>query len=483
MIKNYSNKIDFYINNVYLLATKVNKYMTDQDLSKYKFTDIRYPNSEYVNGLVFLEGRVDNIKMQKNYYFITLRYQFASIQVICYKPTEIYKIPLESIVKVYGILKKTPVEVKATSCKWLEVHAHHIEITSESDKLMFQLKDANNFGESEIAGNVDMNNRLNFRWLDLRVPVNLSIFRIKSNISLAFREFLIKNDFIEINTPKIIGVASESGSDVFELKYFDKTAYLAQSPQLYKQLAINADFDRVFEIGPVFRSEKAFTNRHLCEFTGMDLEMTIDPDKDYYQVMHMIWNLLVYIFDYIEKHCEKEMNIINEKLPFDRPVYTADPLIISFKDGVEMLNNAGIKQDHYEDLNTENEKKLGALVKEKYGLDIFILNEYPAHVRPFYTMPNSKNERYSNSFDIIFRGQEICSGAQRINDYKQLMSRVTDFGINPESLKDYLQSFSNGSKRHGGCGFGLERLTSFYLGLNNIRMASFCPRDPKRIVP
>lgn len=437
---------------------------------------------------VFLRGRVETIRHKGAMCFIILRVKTTTIQLFTLKKllgadkfTELIKIPLESIVNFYGTLNKTSTEIASASIKHMELQFEHFTVVSFAAPSVILVKDANEFGES-FRSDIGLNVRLDNRWIDLRAPVNLAIFQLKSEMISAFREFLISKQFMEINTPKIIGVPSESGADVFKLQYFEQSGCLAQSPQLYKQMAINSDFGRVFEIGPVFRAEKSFTRRHLCEFTGMDIEMEIPPGNDYHEIMNVAWELLTHIFTSVATKCEKSLTLINEKLPFEIPKFTQEPLIIKFNEGVLMLRERGFEQEPFEDLSTATEKALGDIVKEIYGSDLFILKDYPAAVRPFYTMPNVQ-DGYSNSFDIIFRGQEISSGAQRINDYAQLIEAVTKTGIDPTSLHHYLQSFSNGSPPHGGCGFGLERLCSFYLNLENIRMSSFCPRDPKRITP
>ena len=291
------------------------------------------------------------------------------------------------------------------------------------------------------------------------------------------------NNFIEIHTPKIIGIASEGGAEVFKLEYFDKPAFLAQSPQLYKQMAINSDFDRVFEIGSVFRAEESLTNRHMCEFIGLDLEMVISPNRDYRQVQEMIWNTLIYIFDNIKNNQHEEISCIKAKQPFDDPKYTINPLILKFSDCVTLLRNDGKSQDDFADLNTENEKRIGQLVKEQYDSDLFIIDQYPSNVRPFYTMESACDPLYSNSFDIIFRCTEICSGSQRIHDYETLLNKIIKRDIDPTTIKYYLESFSHGTMPMGGCGFGIERIVSLYLNLGNVKLASFCPRDPKRLFP
>jgi len=256
---------------------------------------------------------------------------------------------------------------------------------------------------------------------------------------------------------------------------------LAQSPQLYKQMALCGDFDRVFEIGPVFRAEDSNTNRHLCEFTGLDMEMTIK--EHYFEVLDMLADLLVHIFNGLETKYKKELDMIKAQYPFEDFKIKTPVVKLHFKDGVKMLEEAGIKQGALEDLSTETEKALGALVKEKYDTDFYMLYGYPSAVRPFYTMEDPHDPDYTNSYDFFMRGEEITSGAQRIHDPVMLTERAKKFDIAVDSISDYIDAFKYGAPAHGGAGFGLERIVKFYCNLLNIRKSSLFPRDPKRIKP
>jgi aspartyl-tRNA synthetase len=299
---------------------------------------------------------------------------------------------------------------------------------------------------------------------------------------LLFREFLTNHNFIEIHTPKLIGGASEGGSDVFTLDYFGQPACLAMSPQLHKQMtAACSGFERVFEVGPVFRAENSNTHRHLCEFTGLDLEMAIHEHYD--EVLHLMSEMFVYIFDGIKSRCAVEIERVREQHPFEDLQYLRPTLKLTFAEGCAMLREAGIKQGEYEDLSTENEKKLGELVKAKYHTDFFFMDKYPLDVRPFYTMPCPHDPKSSNSYDFFVRGQEIVSGAQRIHEPTLLEERATAKGIPLDQITSYVNSFRHGALPHGGGGVGLERVVMLYLGLPNIRKSAWFPRDPKRLFP
>ena len=330
---------------------------------------------------------------------------------------------------------------------------------------------------------VKMKTRLDNRVMDLRVPTTQAIFKVQSGVCHLFREFLDSKGFTEIHTPKLIAGASEGGANVFKMKYFGTDACLAQSPQLYKQMCIIGDMKKVYEIGAVFRAENSMTSRHLCEFTGLDFEMEIK--EDYFEVLDVIGELFYHIFEGLNKNYKKEIETVNSQYPFEPLVYSKEALKLDFKEGCKLLEENGYHQNINDDLDTENEKQLGRLVKEKYNTDFYILYGYPKSARPFYTMPDPHTDfdSFTNSYDAFIRGEEVLSGAQRIHDYDLLLKKVNEKGINPSTLKDYLDSFKLGAPPHGGAGIGLERVVKLFLGIKNIKKCVMFPRDPKRLTP
>jgi aspartyl-tRNA synthetase len=312
------------------------------------------------------------------------------------------------------------------------------------------------------------------------------VFRIQAAVCQAFRTFLNEQGFIEIHTPKLLGGASESGASVFKVDYFGRKAFLAQSPQLFKQMCICADFGRVFEIGPVFRAENSNTHRHLTEYTGLDLEMALSGD-DYHEAMYMIDALLKSIFNKLQSQHKLELTVAKDQFPVDDFVFLDETVVLEYKDGIQMLLDAGYVEENGdkpsadEDLSTRAEMRLGALVKEKYKTDYYILDKFPRSVRPFYTHPDDKNVIASNSFDIFVRGQEIISGGQRIHLADELEQNMQRLHMDTHGLEDYLESFRLAAPPHAGCGIGLERFVMLFLGLNDIRNASLFPRDPKSL--
>ncbi|CAL3969085.1 unnamed protein product [Diplocarpon coronariae] len=334
--------------------------------------------------------------------------------------------------------------------------------------------------------------RLNSRIVDLRTGPAQAIFRIQSGICNLFRAYLDGQGFIEIHTPKLQGGATESGASVFELNYFGRPAFLAQSPQLAKQMAIAADFERVYEVGPVFRAEDSNTPRHLTEYTGLDLEMALE--EHYHEALNIIDGMFKHLWQGIYERYQTEIDLIADFYPQERVMWLDETPRIRFADGVRLLIEDGwVDEDGNppkatEDLATRAEIRLGAIVREKYQTDYYILDKFPASARPFYTMPDPEDSSYTNSFDIFMRGQEILSGGQRIHDAKFLEKNLKSKGIHPDTMTEYLEGFRWGAPPHAGCGIGLERLTYLFLNLGNIRLASLFPRDPKslpatRIVP
>ncbi|KAH6680662.1 aspartyl-tRNA synthetase-like protein [Halenospora varia] len=327
--------------------------------------------------------------------------------------------------------------------------------------------------------------RLNNRIVDLRTGPAQSIFRIQSGICNLFRSYLDTQGFIEIHTPKLQGGATESGATVFEVNYFGRPAFLAQSPQLAKQMCIAADFERVYEIGAVFRAEDSNTPRHMTEYTGLDLEMALE--EHYYEALDIIDDMFKNLWEGIYARYSKEIEIISHYYPHEKVKWLDVTPRLSFSEGVQMLIESGwVEEDgkppsELEDLSTRAEIRLGALVKEKYDTDYYILDKFPSSVRPFYAMPDPTDDRFTNSFDIFMRGQEILTGGQRIHDAKFLEQRMKKKGIKPDSMTEYLEGFRWGAPPHAGCGIGLERLTYLFLNLGNIRLATLFHRDPKSL--
>lgn len=471
--------------------------------------------SNLVGQHVWIRARLQSSRCKGKQAFFVLRQQYFTIQAILRvaEGTAVTKdminfaagIPRESIIDVYGLVKQSPVKIEACTQSDVELELSQLivvnrptrkppvliedlsrsetEIVAEMEKLKLKAeKSKSGDASSALAIRVDQDTRLNFRWIDLRTPTNLAIFDVQRGIKKLFCDSLDRQGFREIMTPKFISAASETGgANVFEVKYFKGKAYLAQSPQLYKQIGITADMDRVYTVGDVFRAEDSNTHRHLTEFVGLDLEMAFDTD--YHEVVDFIAKVFVEIFKGLEEKYSFEIASVNRQYPADKFKFLEQTLVMKYPEAVEMLKGAGAEMGDEDDLTTANEKLLGKLVREKYDTDFFILDKFPIAVRPFYTMPDPEDKKYSNSYDMFMRGEEIMSGAQRIHDAQMLKERAMHLGIDPGSIDFYLESFEDCSFPHAGGGIGLERVTMLYLGLDNIRKASMFPRDPKRLRP
>ncbi|THV04890.1 aspartate-tRNA ligase [Dendrothele bispora CBS 962.96] len=449
---------------------------------------------------VLLRARVHTSRAQgSKMVFLNLRQRTESVQaLLMLAPEKVSKqmlkwaagLPTESIVLVEGAVKKTPEPIKSASVGDVEVHVSKLFLISGVEgRLPFTVEDANR-PDSEVDASdsqfnrVLLDTRLNNRVVDLRTQTNQAIFKLQAAIGDLFREILGSNGFIEIHSPKLQGAATESGASVFKVSYFKGSAFLAQSPQLAKQMAIAADFERVYEIGPVFRAEDSNTHRHMTEFMGLDLEMTIE--EHYHEVMELLDSLFLSIFRGLREKYKAEIDVVNKQFPCEEFKFREGPegtLKLTFKEAVDLLVEDGVAREELDDINTENEKRLGRIVRAKYETDYFIIDKFPLALRPFYTMPDPTDPTLSNSYDFFMRGEEILSGAQRIHDPVFLSEKMREKGVDPESMKGYLDGFRMGCAPHGGGGIGLERVLMLYLKLGNIRRASLFPRDPRRLEP
>jgi len=459
------------------------------------WTRIQNINPEIAGTNVLVRAHVTTSRNVGKGVFLTLRQSFYTVQAIMFQNEEITKdmvkfanqIPKESVVDIYATVTIPENLVISCSQSGVELLIKTIHVVTRSQDLPFQIEDAAR--PDHLVENKELNlpsvgqdMRLDFRWIDTRTPANQAIFRISSAVGQLFREFLTNRGFIEIHTPKLLGGASEGGAQVFRLNYFDRPAVLAQSPQLYKQICCAcAGFEKVFEVGPVFRAENSQTHRHMCEFTGLDFEMVFH--EHYYEVLDIMSDLFIYIFDNLNSRFRNEIEAVRAQHYFEDLQYLKPSLRITFDEGIQLLRDAGYEASFDEDLSTELEKALGRIVKEKYGTDFYMMDKYPLSVRPFYTMPAPENPRLSNSYDLFIRGEEIVSGAQRVHDPVLLQQRAEACGIPVSTIQWYVDAFKHGALPHGGGGVGLERVVMLFLGLKNIRKASLFPRDPKRLTP
>ncbi|KKR55690.1 MAG: Aspartyl-tRNA synthetase [Candidatus Curtissbacteria bacterium GW2011_GWA1_40_24] len=345
-----------------------------------------------------------------------------------------------------------------------EILAEELIVLAQSEELPFDL-------DSEIA----LETFLDWQPLVLRTEKNRNIFRIQAEIVWAFREFLKNKGFTEIQIPKIVAQATEGGANVFKLDYFERSAYLAQSPQFYKQIMVGV-FERVFTVGNVYRAEEHSTTRHLNEYTSLDFETGFI--NNHADIMTLENEMLIYIVNHLSKNCAKEFEFFGLKSPKISEAIPSLKLvdaqkILKEKYGIDCLGEP--------DLDPQGERKICEYAKENFDSDFIFITHYPAEKRPFYTHPDPAEPSLTRSFDLLFRGVEISTGGQRIHNYSMLVESIEKRGLNPENFSFYLQAFKYGMPPEGGAGIGLERLTQKFLNLENIREATLFPRDLHRI--
>jgi len=415
---------------------------------------------------ITVSGWVEDIRNIGSLAFVIIRDRKGTLQVTTFKKKqpEIFKkivsIPRESVISVKGLCKKSD---KARN--GYEIIPDEFEILSKSDSpLPLGVVDK---VESELE------TRLDNRFIDLRKPEIQAIFKIRDTVISSVHSYLRKNNFLEVHTPNIIASSSEGGTDVFKLKYFEKNAFLAQSPQLYKQMLMATGFDRVYEIAWYFRAEEHNTRRHLNESTAVDLEMAfIDNEED---VMNILEGLVQHMWKKASE-LEDELKILSRNLkvptlPFKR---------VEYDKVLDLLQKKNSDLSWGEDLGTEDEKLLGVIMKEE-GHDFYFITKYPIVAKPFYTMP--EGEKLSHSFDLACNGVELASGSQRIHDIDMLKKRIKECDLNIKDFKFYLKAFKYGMPPHGGFGFGIERFIMELIGIKNIRECILFPRDRTRLNP
>lgn len=421
-----------------------------------------------LNGLidekVCVQGWVYKIRRLKFITFIIIRDRSGLVQcIVDNNKFDISEIGIESVLSIIGKVKESNNKLNS-----FEIEVEVLEVISKvKDELPIEVNKENL--------EVNLDTMLNNRILSLRHPKINAIFKVQNLIVNLFREFLNKEGFTEINTPKLVKEGAEGGTEVFEVKYFEEKAYLAQSPQFYKQMMVASGFERVFEVGHAYRAEEHNTNRHLNEYISMDLEMGFIEDES--DIMDLEENLLKYIIETLKISGKEYLELLQVELP---AINNKIPRI-KFEEAINILKENYNKNDLEGDLDPEAEKLLCKYVKENLNSDFVFLTNYPRKKRPMYTMP--LGEEGTHSFDLLFKGIEITTGGQRIHDYKMLVENMKYKGLNPNNYDNYLEIFKYGMPRHGGLAIGLERITAKLLGLENVREATLITRDRKRLIP
>jgi len=428
---------------------------------------------------VLVQGFVENFRDSRYMAFIVLKDITGKLQITVEKEkcenllNDLEQITQDSVISVVGEV----VENEHVKLNGIEVLPESIQIESIADALPIVRKEIPATKKKQALERSSIDQRIDYRWVDLRTDENQLIFKAQTTMVNAMREFLMEKEFIEIHSPKLIGAASESGADVFEIKYFDSTAYLAQSPQFYKQMAISSGFEKVFECGPVFRAEKSHTNRHTTEFTGFDLEFAFI--NSYHDVMKMEEELVTYMLKKVsEKHGEqiKELFGVEVVVPTNPfPRITVKELYAE----LEKEFGFTVPEDEKGDLTTEAEKLSYDWVMKKHGHEFLLITDFDADQRAFYHMRDENG--VPQGYDLIWRGVEITTGAQREHRYDVLKTQAEEKGLG-DDVAFYLDFFKYGCPPHGGFGLGVDRLTMLLLGLN-IKEAMFIFRGPNRLTP
>ena len=428
---------------------------------------------------VLVQGFVENLRDGKAMAFIVLKDITGKLQITVEKEKaehlceSISKLTPDSVVSITG----TAIENEFVKLNGIELIPDEIKIESIADALPIMRKEIPATKKKKAVERSSIDQRIDYRWIDLRTDENQLMFKVQTVMVNAMRQFLLDRGFIEIHTPKLIGAASESGSEVFEVKYFDRSAYLAQSPQFYKQMAMASGFERIFEVGPVFRAEKSYTSKHTTEFSGFDLEFSyINSFRD---VMKMEEALLTHMLKCVK---EKYGDEIKELFGTEIIVPTTPFPVITLKElYAELEKEFGYTVDESEkgDLTTDAERLSYDWVMKKYGHEFLFITDYSAEKRAFYHMRDENG--VPQGYDLIWRGVEITTGAQREHRYDVLKAQAQEKGLDKD-VEFYLEFFKYGCPPHGGFGLGIDRMTMLMLGLH-IKEAMFIFRGPNRLNP
>jgi nondiscriminating aspartyl-tRNA synthetase len=424
-----------------------------------------------VGGEVVIKGWVDVRRDQGKMVFFEFRDISGKVQgVVLPMHTEALEVAKtlrsEWVVEIHGMVNKRPERnVQADKQNGdIELEVKKIVVLSAAKEVPF-----------ELGTEVNLDTHLDYLPFTLRTPKAKATFKVQSVIINAFRQFLVQEGFTEFQAPKLIGEDAEGGANSFDVKYFGTIAHLAQSPQLYKQIMVGV-FERVFAAGNVYRAEKHSTSRHINEYTSMDFEMGFI--KDHVDIMNMENKMLAFVMEALKKECAEEFKLMGAEIP----EVPADIPKLKLREAQEIIKKEyGEDCTNEPDLEPQHERWLCEYSKKTWGSDFIFITHFPITKRPFYTYEDESDPGYAKGFDLLFRGVEITTGAQRIHDYDKLVASMQKKGLDPEKFRYYLQAFKFGMPPHGGVGIGLERVTAKLLGLENVKEATLFPRDINRI--
>ena len=429
-------------------------------------------NSSLYGKSLTVGGWVQDIRNLGGISFLQLRDRYGVIQITTLKKRNkelfdlVTAIPRESVILVVGTVKESK-EARAG----FEILPDKVDILSKAETPL-------PLGVVDKVG-ADLDTRLNNRFLDLRKEESRAIFEIEAIAIEGIRRYLISNEFVEVSTPKIVAAGAEGGATLFPIKYFDRSAYLAQSPQLYKQNLMGTGLDRIFEIAHAYRAEASDTIRHIAEFISLDVELAFIQSSD--DVMAVAEGLTVSSLQHVRDTAQAALKKVDAAIEIPQTPFPR----VKYRDAVEIVKAEGVKIDHGDDLGTEGEKALGSYMAREKKADLYFITEFPTSLKKstFYAKRFDDDPETTGYFDLDYRGQEIVSGGQREHRYDVLVEQMRENDFNLDSFEFYLKAFRFGMPPHGGFGFGVERFVQKMLNLANIREAVLYPRDRSRLVP
>jgi len=427
---------------------------------------------EHIGKAISITGWLRIIRSHGGIVFLILSDISGTVQIVVTKEQKeiidiCSQLTTESVLMVSGLVQK---EEQAPGGLEIKVKALSVLSKAESGLPISVIEKTKN--------DASLEHRLNWRWLDLRKPQRQLIFKVWTVMEHAFRSYCIDNGYIEIHSPKIMGAASESGGELFEIKYFDRKAYLAQSPQFYKQMAMAAGFEKVFEIGPVFRANPSFTSRHDTEFTMYDVEISFI--KDHFDLMAEEEKMIVTMLSVVKEKYGKEIkkyynrDLIVPTIPFPK---------VTMEEALKILVKLGITNERNGDLSPEGERELCKYFAKKTGHELLFVTDWPISVRPFYHIRYEDKPKITKSFDLLWNGLEITTGAQREHRLERLKTQAREKGLDLNSIKKYLDFFRYGCPPHGGFAPGPTRMLMKIFDVGNVREVTYLYRGVKRLTP
>ena len=436
-------------------------------MSRTLIADLR----QHIEETVTIETIVDVVRNQGKMAFFDFHDRTSVVQGVIFGKPELLAsaqdVKQGYALRVTGIVHTRPEKMVNAKIENgdIEMEISAIEVLSTAQPLPF-----------DLDADLNIDTLLDYRPLTLRRPRERAIFKVQHTIIKAYRAYLISQGFTEFQAPKLVGGDAEGGAEVFQVDYFNnQRAYLATSPQLYKQMMVGV-FERVFTSGTMFRAERSATTRHLSEIAMLDLEMGFITDHT--DVIRMVTGLMRSVTDVVTSECGKELTLLGMEAPLAPETF---PVMTLREAQALILKETGVDKTREPDLEPEDERFLCDYAHEHLGSDFIFVTHFPTKKRPFYTHVDPENPEFTRSFDMLFRGLEMCSGGQRVHDYNTLIERIKEKGLDPDKFEFYLQAFKHGIPPHGGIGLGLERLTAKFCGLANVKEAALFPRDINRI--